>query len=107
MATRSSSSVDDTTVTLPAAVPLEIPRTTRLSWELGSRIVDGAESTLRSAWENTSSLWELTVFRATSATVILKVCTPVGRERFYGAANADFEAAVSSLETAPSWRRIA
>lgn len=107
MATRSSSSVDNTTDKLPAAVPLEIPRTTRLSWELGSRVVEDGESTLRSAWENASSLWKLSVYRATSVTVILKICTPVGRERFYGAAKADFDAAVSTLETAPSWQRVA
>lgn len=106
MATHSSTSVDNTTAKLPSAIPLEIPRVTRLSWELGSRVVEDDDSVLRSVWEDTGSLWTLSVFRVTSTTVALKVRTPVGRERFYGAAESDFEAASTSLETASSWQRV-
>ncbi|AGB37751.1 hypothetical protein [Natronococcus occultus] len=106
MATRNSPSVDDAAVELPPAIPLDVPRLTRLSWELGSRVLEDEAARLQSTWEDTETPWKLSIFRATDATVVLKVRTPVGRERFYGAAELDLEAAVATLETAPSWRRV-
>ena len=35
---------------LPEAVPLDITHTTRLSWELGSRVIDDEQSTLEGQW---------------------------------------------------------
>ncbi|NKE37398.1 hypothetical protein GWG54_16575 [Natronococcus sp. JC468] len=105
MATRDSRSVDDAPVELPPAIPLDVSQPTRLSWALGSRTLEDEETRLRSRWEDTETPWRLSIFRATDATVIIKVCTPVGRERFYGAAEADLESAVSALEAAPTWRR--
>jgi hypothetical protein len=47
----------------------------------------------------------VSVFDVTSETVAVRVRTPTGRERFYGAARMDLEAALPALETAPDWRR--
>lgn len=91
---------------LPDAVPFELPQSTRLSWELGSRVVDQAESTLHSKWEPAGSTWLLSIFRVTSHTVVVRIRTPVGRERFYGAAQLDLESALPALESDPQWQRL-
>jgi len=90
---------------LPEAVPLDIRHTTRLSWELGSRVVDDEESTLEGKWRRSEGQWTLSVFRVTNHTDILQVRTPVGRELFYGATQTAFESAVSTLETTDQWQR--
>ncbi|MCU4799598.1 hypothetical protein OB920_04330 [Halobacteria archaeon HArc-gm2] len=91
---------------LPAVVPFDIPHLSRLSWELGSRIVEDDESTRYGTWSHVETPWRLTVYRVTSATVLLRLHTPVGRERFYGAALRDFESDGSRLETDPTWRQV-
>ena len=49
---------------------------------------------------------DLSVFRATSNTVIVRITTPVGRERFYGADRSDLRAALPTLAAAPYWKRL-
>ncbi|ELY53333.1 hypothetical protein [Natronolimnohabitans innermongolicus] len=93
-------------VRLPDAVPFELPHPSRLSWELGSRIIDGDEATLHSEWARTGRSWELSVFRVTTNTVVVRIRTPVGRERFYGTAEQDLEPALDRLESATAWRRL-
>jgi len=104
MATRDSRGGSGTK--LPDVVSFDIAQLTRLSWELGSRIVDGEESTHHGTWRHTHTSWELSAFRATSNTDIVTVQTPVGRERFYGVARSDLQSALSSLDAAESWRRV-
>ena len=107
MATHSPPSGDDGTgdVTLPSVVPFELPHVSRLSWELGSRVVEGDHSTPISEWDHTGRPWTLSVFRVTSATCLVRLRTPVGRERFYGTAEIDLESVRPALDDAPSWHR--
>lgn len=106
MATHIPRAEGDSGATLPEAVPIDLPHLTRLSWELGSRITEDDESTRCGTWEGTETPWTLSIFRVTGNTVLLAVHTPVGRERFYGAARSDLEAVLPRLETAPHWRRV-
>ena len=91
-------------VTLPDAVPFELPRCTRLSWELGAQIVD--DTARHSEWERTGGSWVVSIFRPTDNTVVVRVRTPVGRERFYNLAELDLEAVCPALEAAPHWQRL-
>ncbi|RKD98278.1 hypothetical protein [Halopiger aswanensis] len=91
---------------LPDAVPFDLPHLTRLSWELGSRVVDDEEATLHSEWEPAGRTWQLSIFRVTSNTIVIRVRTPVGREKFYGAAELDLASALPELRSAPQWRRL-
>lgn len=104
MSTHSSRTADSPY--LPEIVPFELAHATRLSWELGSRVVDDEEATLHSSWEHGTTPWTLTVYCVTSNTVVLCLQTPVARERFYGATQAESESAVDALRSAPSWRRV-
>ncbi|UPV99415.1 hypothetical protein M0R88_12880 [Halorussus gelatinilyticus] len=91
------------TVRLPETVPFTLPALNRLSWELGSRVVSRASKV--AAWEHRSTGRTLGVYDVTENTVVLAVRTPVGRERFYGAAKADFEEKRTRLAEADDWRR--
>lgn len=91
-------------VSLPDAVPFSVPELTRLSWELGARVVGDGDSELRGEWAGTGR-WRLSVFRVTEHTGVVRVRTPVGREQFYGAAMADLRSALADLESAPRWDR--
>ncbi|MFA9518579.1 hypothetical protein ACERIT_15425 [Halopenitus sp. H-Gu1] len=88
-------------------LPFEFVQPSRLRWEWGSRVVDDDETTLQGIWRHTGSSWNLSVFRVTSETVVVRVRTPVGRERFYEALQAEAQSALSRLEGATSWRRTA
>ena len=90
---------------LPDSVPDSLQPTTRLSWELGSRVVDDAEASLESEWYRTKGGWRLSVYRVTNHTDILQIRTPAGRELFYGVTQAAFASAVSALEAASAWCR--
>ncbi|MFC4543398.1 hypothetical protein ACFO5R_15820 [Halosolutus amylolyticus] len=105
MATHAPENGGDAGAELPDVVPFSLPYLSRLSWELGSRVVDDDESTRHSEWERTGSSWTLTVFRVTDNTVLLKIRTPVGRERFYGAARSDLQTVLPRLEETPYWDR--
>ena len=91
---------------LPPAVPFTLPHLSRLSWELGSRVVDDEMATTESVWERTDGSWRLCVYRVTSATDVLCVRSPAGRERFYGTPDAPFESARQQLAASPNWRRV-
>ncbi|MDS0298515.1 hypothetical protein NDI76_07160 [Halogeometricum sp. S1BR25-6] len=92
-------------VALPDAVPLDVRCLTRLSWELGSRVVDDEESSRESEWTHVDAPWRLSVFHVTNHTDVLRVRTPVGRERFYGAVETDLREALPGLEASAQWRR--
>lgn len=91
-------------VSLPEAVPFSVPGLTRLSWELGTRVVGDDDSELRGEWA-AAGRWRLSVFRVAEHTGVVRVRTPVGRERFYGGAMADLRSALTDLESAPRWHR--
>lgn len=107
MSTHSVQNGGATCAELPDVVPFDLPHLSQLSWELGARVVEDDESSLHSTWKHTSTSWIVSVFRVTSNTVIMRVCTPVGRERFYGAAHSDLTSALPSLDTAPHWQQFA
>jgi len=95
-----------TRVELPTVVPFDIPQLNRLSWELGSRTVDDTTATLRSRWTDTEGQWRLAVYAVTDGTVVLRIRTPVGRDRFYGAARTDLANALPELEASDRWQRL-
>ncbi|WP_227379972.1 hypothetical protein [Haladaptatus halobius] len=91
-------------VTLPNVVPFDLTQLTRLSWELGSQTVENNDSARHSQWKHEKG-WALSIFQATSNTVILRISTPVGREQFYGAAQMDLNSALPGLNSAPHWQQ--
>lgn len=104
MATHDSPNNVSNQVTLPNIVPFDLSYLTRLSWELGSRTVENNDSALHSQWIHKMG-WKLSIFQATSKTVILRLSTPVGREQFYGAAQMDLDSALPRLNSAPHWQQ--
>ena len=106
MATHGPRNGVGTGISLPDAVPFDLPHLTRLNWELGSRVVDDEDASLHGEWARTGRSWLLSIFRVTTNTVVMRVRTPVGRERFYGAAEQDLESALPRLESAPRWDRL-
>ncbi len=90
-------------MSLPEAVPLSVPGLTRLSWDLGTRVVEDETAEPIGEWDGTGR-WRLSVFRVTDNTGVVRVRTPVGRERFYGAALVELRSALTELESAPRWR---
>jgi hypothetical protein len=70
-------------------------------------VVDDEASTRVGRWERVQSPWSVAVFRVTSETVLIRIRTPIGRERFYGAAWMDLRTVLSELDDAPSWDRHA
>ena len=105
MATRAPKHADTDTLDLSPAVPSDLAALTRLSWELGTRVVDDDETTRHSEWTHTGTARGLSIHHATDNTVIIEMRTPAGRQRFYGATQASVESAVSSLDADPEWRR--
>ncbi|MFC5971614.1 hypothetical protein ACFPYI_09750 [Halomarina salina] len=91
---------------LPPAVPVDVPHLSRLSWELGTRVVEDEEAVLHSEWERDDAIWALSVVEVTSATVVLRVRSPLEKEQFYGAAQMDLESVLPELEEATDWRRV-
>ncbi|WP_336002839.1 hypothetical protein [Halorientalis halophila] len=106
MATRGSRNQEPAAAELPSAIPFDVPRPTRLSWALGSRTVSDEAATLAHRWTDTAGGWRLAVFDVTDETVLLRVRTPVGRERFYGAAKLDLDGARAALDADARWRRV-
>ena len=104
MATRGQ---HDAGPTLPDVVPFDHSTLTRLSWELGSHVVDEGPSARVGRWERVGSSWSLSVFRVTTETAVVRVRTPIGRQRFYEAAWMDLEGPLPELDEAPSWERSA
>jgi hypothetical protein len=86
-------------------VPFDPAVLTRLSWELGARVVDDGTSTGVGRWKRVQSSWSVSVFRVTSETVVMRIRTPIGRERFYGAAWMDLEDLLPALDDTPAWER--
>jgi len=106
MATRETQGRTNGGGSLPGVVPFSLSHVTRMSWALGTRTVEADPSSLVGAWTHTDSGWALSVFEVTNATVVFRVRTPAGRERFYGAARMDFAAVRPSLATASAWRCV-
>ncbi|NHX36435.1 MULTISPECIES: hypothetical protein [Halolamina] len=95
---------DPSPSSLPDAVPLDLRNLTRQSWKLGSRIADGARSL--GEWRQTGGGWSLTAFEATEETLVLRLRSPVGRSRFYGAIRTEFREALPALSSSTAWERV-
>ncbi|GAB3707811.1 hypothetical protein GCM10028858_27260 [Halorubrum pallidum] len=93
-------------MTLPGAIPFDLDHLTRLSWELGSRTVSGRDATCVGRWRAADKNWALSAFDVTHNTVVLRVHTPVGRTRFYGAIAAEAEPALRVLAETPAWDAV-
>ena len=103
MTTHSSQEVDGSSPQLPDVLPVNLEPLTRLSWELGTRTITGDTSSILCKWRNTTTSWRLSVYSATSNTVILCMKTPVGREHFYGTTQSNLHSALPHLESAAVW----
>lgn len=91
--------------TSPTTLPLEFPYRTRLSWDLGTRVVESDQTERLSRWTDDRG-WGLFVFRVAAETNVLRFQTPIGRELFYGVERAVEPTIRSRLEAAAGWRRI-
>lgn len=90
---------------LPDIVPFDIPHLSRLSWELGSHVINDEASVRIGEWKHSRGGWRMSLFEVTNNTAIVRIRTSVGRKWFYGAIQSELEPARPELETAPSWRR--
>jgi len=92
-------------VTLPDVVPFSLHHLTRTSCELGTRSIEDDAATLLGRWRHGTDRWELSAFAVTDETALIRVRTPVGRSRFYGAIQSELSSAVRTLEASTHWRR--
>jgi hypothetical protein len=95
-----------TVAELPDVVPFELSHLTRMSWALGSRTVGDDAATVIGRWEKRDGNWALAAFAVTTETVVIRLRTPVGRERFYGAVRSEVRTATRELEADDAWRAI-
>jgi len=107
MAVHDSRSGSGGSPTLPDVVPFDLAHLTRQSWELGASITQDEQATALGTWTHRNELWRLSLFEVTTETVILRVRTPVGRERFYGAIRSELRSAIHELEADSSWQQVA
>ena len=70
---------------------VDIERIESLSWSLGNRITTDGEPDQRFRFDHKRSTRTVTAFEITDYTCVLRLRTPVGREKFYGIARADLE----------------
>ncbi len=91
-------------VRLPPVVPFSVAGLRRLCWERGSAVV--SDATLLGAWEHVTGR-TLACYDSAEDSVVVAVTTPVGRERFYDAAECDLDRDrwFSRLDGAEDWRR--
>ncbi|MGQ3414091.1 hypothetical protein [Natrinema versiforme] len=68
---------------------IELEYVESLSWPLGDRVTTGAEANQLFRFAHQRSTRTVTAFEVTDYTCVLRLRTPVGREKFYGIANAD------------------
>ena len=104
MATNTVPSDDTGVGTFPTALPVDIPHRNRLSWELGTHIVDGETAERLFDWHAETG-WKLTAFRIASHTLVVRFRTPVGRELFYVAEISARSVVRRRLELAAGWHR--
>lgn len=104
MAVRGSRDRRTESASLPAIVPFDVPHLSRLNWELGSRVIEGAPPV--GNWRHTGRRWAISVFDVTDNTVVIRIRTSVGRERFYSAIRSELQSALPELDSAAAWRPI-
>jgi len=70
---------------------VDIERIESLSWSLGNQIIAEGDTDQRFRFDHQRSTRSVTAFEVTDYTCVLRLRTPVGREKFYGVASADVE----------------
>lgn len=93
--------------TLPDVVPFTLSHLTRQSWELGTRSIQDEQTVGLGKWSSKTGQWNLSLFEVTSETAIIRLQTPVGRKRFYGAIQSELHSAIQELEESPIWQKVA
>ncbi|WP_254763834.1 hypothetical protein [Natrinema marinum] len=68
---------------------IDTSRVESLSWSLGNRVTVEADATRRFELAHRRSMRSVTAFEVTNYTCVLRLRTPIGREKFYGVANTD------------------
>ncbi|WP_408958810.1 hypothetical protein [Natrinema sp. 74] len=79
---------------------LDANRIESLSWPLGNRVTVEADATHLFELAHRRSMRTVTAFGVTDYTSVLRLRTPIGREKFYGVANADIATPPASDEWA-------
>ncbi|WP_254523324.1 hypothetical protein [Natrinema caseinilyticum] len=72
-----------------------------LSWPLGNRVTVEADAKRLFEFAHCRSTRTVTAFEVTDYTRVVRLRTPIGREKFYGVANAD----VTPLSAGDEWVR--
>jgi hypothetical protein len=101
MASRDSGGIDPGT--LAARAPVTLPVRNQLSWALGTSVTDGGRTLSR--WAHRGRAWALSVHVATDHTALVRYCSPVGREAFYGIERDAVDAVEADLAAAADWVR--
>jgi len=83
-------------------VPFPLDAAESLSWDLGTEVVDEKQACAR--LERTDGAGSLTTFEATDHTVVVRVRTAVGRQKFYGLTAATFRESLDGLSS--RWRVV-
>ena len=89
--------------TLAARAPITLPVRNQLSWALGTSVTDGGR--VLSRWTHRESAWALSVHVATDHTALVRYCSPVGREAFYGIERDALDVVEADLAAADDWVR--
>ena len=92
--------------TLPDVVPFHLPHLTRQSWELGTRSIQDEQTVELGKWSYQAGQWSLSLFEVTSEPAIIRIQTPVGRKRYYGAIQSELRSALQELEASPAWQKV-
>ncbi|AGB32245.1 hypothetical protein C488_11248 [Natrinema pellirubrum DSM 15624] len=72
-----------------------------LSWSLGNRVTVEADAERLFALDHRRSARTVTAFSVTDYTCVVRLRSPVGREKFYGVADAD----LPTEPAGPEWGR--
>lgn len=86
-------------------LPVSIPARNELSWTLGDRVTTEADATLLGECEHDRSHRSVALFSVTDHTVVLRVRTPVGRHRYFGATRTEAEGTLDRLAAQEGWHR--
>lgn len=99
---RNTAHVSHGASTLDGVVPFDTEDAAPMSWELGDRLTRQGDANRVATFENPARNTSLAVFEATTHTRLVRVRTPVGREKFYGVARRDVD--VDGLREREGWR---